>query len=142
MGMREDQSYGIIPVRRHEEEWEVFLVQLHAGHWGFPKGHGENEETPYETASREFTEETGMTISRLVSEEIFEETYFFKQNNTLIKKTVGYFLAEVTGKVNLQAKEIALGKWVALAKVEQQLTFAQLKHLFEEVLSRKLLKLF
>jgi len=132
--MKIDQSYGIIPLNVIKGEWRIFLVQLHAGHWGFPKGHAENKESPFEAASRELTEETGMKVKKLLIDEIFEENYFFKQNGLLIKKNVGYFLAEVTGKTTLQVKEIAAGKWVPISEVAEWLTFDELKRLWNGVL--------
>lgn len=50
--MNQERSYGIIPLR-FKGKWEVFMVQLHAGHWGFPKGHGEPGEEALQTAERE-----------------------------------------------------------------------------------------
>lgn len=133
--MKIEQSYGIIPLCRIKGEWNVFLVQLHAGHWGFPKGHVEVNETPFETAARELTEETGLTLKKLLSNEIFEETYFFKQEEVLIKKTVGYFVAETKGSAKIQKKEIACGKWVLYSNVMDYLTFSELKHIFQRIQS-------
>ncbi len=53
MANRREHSYGIIPLKKKEGVWNVLLVQLHAGHWGFPKGHPNNHETTLDTAQRE-----------------------------------------------------------------------------------------
>ena len=38
------------------------LIQQKAGHYGFPKGHVEKNETEVETAIREIKEETGLEV--------------------------------------------------------------------------------
>ena len=39
---------------------KFLLIQHHAGHWGFPKGHQEKGEDDLTTARRELQEETGI----------------------------------------------------------------------------------
>lgn len=131
----EEQSFGIIPLKRKSARahWEVLLVQLHAGHWGFPKGHTDETELPKETAERELLEETGLHVKCYLSEELLNETYFFRFQQKLIHKTVHYFIAEVTGEVTVQALEIADFKWVPLKKAEEYLTFKEGKRIIEKV---------
>jgi ADP-ribose pyrophosphatase YjhB (NUDIX family) len=94
--MEQDESFGIIPLSKQSGEWQVFLVfHKHARYWGFPKGHAEGNETPEEAASR-------------------EQRY--------IVKRVFYYIAEVTGTVKLQEKEIEGGVWVSLPDAMNQIT--------------------
>ena len=124
--MRLDTSYGIIPLRKREGVWEIFLVQLHQGHWGFPKGHADFvEESPQQAASRELLEETGLVIRNYISEIPLLETYTFIFQKEKIKKTVYYFLAEVYGEICLQSQEIANGQWVLASSAHEVLTFAE-----------------
>lgn len=120
-----DQSYGIIPLQKRKGSWYVLLVQLHAGHWGFPKGHAESGETHFEAAKRELFEETGLIVTRLLCDETFEESYYFKHAGILIHKTVIYFLAEVEGKEIMQDLEVKDLKWVLLDSASTQMTFEQ-----------------
>jgi 8-oxo-dGTP pyrophosphatase MutT (NUDIX family) len=54
-------SAGGIVFRRDADGKPLFLlIRDSYRHWGFPKGHLENEETPAEAAVRETTEETGL----------------------------------------------------------------------------------
>ncbi len=133
--MRRDQSYGIVPLKRVKSHWEVFLVQLHKGHWGFPKGHADSGESPKQTAERELTEETALVISKYLSDETFEEHYFFKDKGVLIDKIVTYFIAEVSGEFLIQAEELADGKWVSLHNAEDTLTFKESKNVITKVIS-------
>ena len=58
-----EQSFGIIPLRRVGEAWEIFLVvHRHGLHVGFPKGHADLGEDEILTATRELKEETGLSV--------------------------------------------------------------------------------
>ena len=53
-------SAGGIVFRRFGPEARFLLIKDSYRHWGFPKGHLEEEETPAEAALRETGEETGL----------------------------------------------------------------------------------
>ncbi len=122
-------SYGIIPLQKKDDRWIVLLIQHVGGHWAFPKGHPEENETPQQTAERELAEETGLSIVRFMPVPSMKEHYQFLHENSLVDKTVVYFLAEVAGKVVLQEREIAQCKWVPVEKASQYVTFEQVKKL-------------
>jgi bis(5'-nucleosidyl)-tetraphosphatase len=129
------QSFGIIPAKKNEDGiWEFLLIRHHAGHWGFPKGHAEPGEDSLQTATRELFEETGLEISRLLTASPMSETYFFTLHGKKVKKSVGYFLAEVQGEVVLQAEEVNDSKWVAATEAEGWITFEEAKHLCRQAL--------
>lgn len=125
--MEKEASFGIIPLRKIEGNWQVAMVQLHAGHWSFPKGHPDANETPQQTAIRELTEETGLTIARFLPLSPFYESYTFTSKGRPISKTVTYFPAEVTGTLSPQAEEIADCQWISLADAEKRATFPATK---------------
>ena len=52
----ERRSYGVIPVHNGK----FLLLKQNKGHWGFPKGHKEGNETDEECALRELKEESGI----------------------------------------------------------------------------------
>ena len=68
--------FGIIPLKRKEESWEVFLVKHNKGHWGFPKGHSLLEETPEQIACREVYEETGLSVTNFLQVSPLTEKYW------------------------------------------------------------------
>lgn len=133
MTTKHEHSYGIIPLKREGQSWNVLLVQLHAGHWGFPKGHPELHETPLETAARELFEETGLDIVQLLSEQTFHEKYFFKFQGTLIHKQVTYFIAEVQGQEKIMEDEVKAIQWVPLLDAVDHVTFDQAKKICRQV---------
>lgn len=125
--MSDETSYGIIPVRKEGDDWEVLLVSPHHGYWGLPKGHAENAETDLEAATRELFEETGLRIVGLLTHDIFKETYTYRKGSALIHKQVIYFLAKVEGEVLLQPEEIQAHKWVKLLKGAEYVTYPATK---------------
>lgn len=123
--MRKENSYGIVPVRLCNKQWEVLLIQHHSGHWAFPKGHTEPGETPLETAERELLEETGLRVDNYLSTEAFSEHYFFRHQHELISKQVDYFIALVLGNIVLQEDEIQDSQWLSLEYAVNRMTFKE-----------------
>lgn len=132
--MIQDRSYGIIPLKCLKSGgWQVLLIQHHAGHWAFPKGHPDGAETPQEAALRELQEETGLTVKRYLSDASFEEHYVFTFKGQKISKTVQYFIAEVEGIVKIQEEEIKDSLWVSLKDVADYITFPEGKRMCLQV---------
>ncbi|MBS4168496.1 NUDIX domain-containing protein [Parachlamydia sp. AcF125] len=129
-----DVSYGIIPLQQKKGEWYVFLIQMPAGYWSFPKGHPNPGETELQAAKRELFEETGLSVSTVLFPQSFEERYEFQRAGQRIRKSVYYFVAEVTGQIALQSTEIQNGKWVLLSKASQYVTFSEGKALCQQIL--------
>jgi 8-oxo-dGTP pyrophosphatase MutT (NUDIX family) len=74
--LEKDQSFGIIPLRKKENDWDVFIIKHKAGHLGFPKGHLINEhEKPKEAAERELQEETGLVVKSYYALEPIQVNY-------------------------------------------------------------------
>lgn len=133
MTIRYEHSYGIIPLKKDGHVWNVLLVQLHAGHWGFPKGHPDPEERPFETAERELFEETGLNIKKLLTNDTLEESYHFKAGGALVHKKVTYYIAHVEGQVKSMEEEIKDLKWVPLMEAHKHVTFDQAKNICLQV---------
>lgn len=124
-----ERSYGIIPIRRKGRGWETLLVKHGKGHWAFPKGHPEKDESPQEAASRELFEETALRVARILPREPLKEFYTFKHEGRLVEKSVLYFLAEVEGEVQIQAREIEDFRWVSFEEASKLATFPEAKTL-------------
>lgn len=138
--MRQDESFGVIPLSKKSGIWEVFLIQHKGGrYWGFPKGHSEGEETPEEAAFRELKEETNLDIVDCLQPEPLMEQYQFLIDGKRVFKRVFYFVAEVSGQVKLQETEIQNGIWLSLPEALEQVTHSEGKAILlqvEKVLSR------
>lgn len=132
--MRKEESFGIIPLMKHEGQWSVFLIQLkHGRYWGFPKGHPEPNETPLQTAERELKEETNLEVSRYLQEKPLSEQYQFTIERRRIFKRVEYFVAEVTGEIILQKQEVQNGLWVPFSSAIDKVTHPEGKSILMEV---------
>ncbi|MDE3055223.1 MAG: NUDIX domain-containing protein [Verrucomicrobiota bacterium] len=128
--MYHDESFGIIPLRQQAGEWQVFLVHSkRSSYWGIPKGHAEEEETPWQAAERELLEETGLRCFRLVRKEPFVEEYCYTSARGPVSKRVLYFAAEVVGEILLQQEEVDDGIWMALSAAGDCITYPQTKRL-------------
>jgi bis(5'-nucleosidyl)-tetraphosphatase len=126
------ESFGVIPLKKLNEKWQVFLIQnRNGGHIGFPKGKkNDPSEDPQKAATRELKEETNLDIAKFYNV-TFEENYFLFKNKK--KKIVLYYLAEVSGEPKLQKEEISDGFWTDLEKSEEKVTFDQTKKTCKEV---------
>jgi len=131
--MKED-SFGVIPLMRHEGEWRIFIIlHKHGNHWGFPKGKANSGEAPLESARRELKEETGLEVEQVLCEQPIIETYTFYRNKAKVDKTVHYYPAIVSGAFILQPEEIRDGKWLSFQKAHQTLTFNEAKALCKKI---------
>ncbi len=112
----------------------MFVVRHRGGHWTLPKGHPEGSETPLQAAERELFEETGLSISRLISDSPLIEAYQFSSRGKPVHKTVHYFIAEVRGFIRIQKDELQDGKWMLLDKAHEVVTYDQMKQLLQVVI--------
>ncbi len=124
-----DKSFGVILVLRKEGDEDRFLI-LHQtrGHWGFPKGHSEKEETPLESAIRELKEETGITDIDLIDLPKIVDKYSFELGGKYYDKTVEYFFAFTKeDKVVIQEVEIQSYKWATYEEAMETFNYEETK---------------
>ena len=125
--MKREKSCGCIVF----DGTKILLVQHLKGHWGFPKGHVEENETEQETAIREVKEETNIDVA-IQGENRYVEEYI---TDTGIDKQVVYFIAKkIGGDLIAQETEIKNIEWVEIGEVLEKLTYENVKNLFEKVL--------
>lgn len=127
--MAKDKSFGIIPLKQIEGEWQFLVVQPLQGWWGFPKGHADADESPVEAAERELLEETGLRIDQFLYPEPLYELYQFRLQGKLIDKTVAYWIASVKGEIRLQKEEMRDACWLPFDQAVVRLTFDGAKEL-------------
>ncbi len=129
MKRAQEHSYGIIPLRKAGDAWQVLLIHHAKGHWAFPKGHCEAGESPLETAQRELFEETHLEVAQLLSQAPLDEAYQFMRDGTLVEKKVSYFMALVTGEVSVDHKEVVEAVWASFTTAHDMLTFPEAQRL-------------
>lgn len=109
--MKKEISCGAVIARQTDAGCEILLIRhANGGHWAFPKGHVEGNETEAETALREIREETGLSVT-LDTHFRTVVTYSPKPG---VMKDVIYFAAELAGgDAKMQAEEVTDMRWAA-----------------------------
>lgn len=128
--MIEDRSYGAVVVFG-----DKFLILKHkAGHWGFPKGHKEGDETTEETVIRELEEETGISGCKFLElPPISEEYNFTWSDGKEYHKIVQYIIGNTKeDKVILQEDEVVDYKWASYDEAFDTLTFDNNKEVLKK----------
>lgn len=90
---KEVSAGGVVFRRQPDQSLRFLLIRDSYGHWGFPKGHLEEGESPADAASRETTEETGLGSLKLHAE-LDTIDWFFRLRGKLIHKFCHFFLFE------------------------------------------------
>lgn len=119
--MKKEISCGAVIARQTDAGCEILLIRhQNGGHWAFPKGHVEANETEAETALREIREETGLTV-QLDTNFRAVVTYSPKPN---VVKDVVYFAAVPTGgHAQMQAEEVTDMRWVPIGEADRLITY-------------------
>ncbi len=119
--MKREKSCGAVIVRNDAEgKFQVLVIRQVQGHWCFPKGHVEGQETEEETAKREVLEETGLQISLIPG---FRDTTEYSPVQG-VQKEVVYFLAEaLDGSETAQLEEVAEIYWASIIEAESLITY-------------------
>ena len=130
--MREQKSAGIVLFRSDSNKNEFLLLNYPQGHWDFIKGKVEPGETPYETASRETKEETGILDIEFIDG--FEESveYNFRFKNEDIHKTVVFFLAKTNEKKITLSHEHSDFVWLEYDDALKKTTFRNAKNVLSK----------
>ena len=119
--MLHEKSCGAIVYRRFHGNIEILLIKhVNSGHWSFPRGHVEGDETELETARREIKEETGLDV---ILDQTFRETVSYSPRRDT-QKIVVYFLALARNYDFVpQEEEIAEIRWVDIVRAARMLTY-------------------
>ena len=122
---KNEKSYGIVVINEKRE----FLLIKHrnGGHWDFPKGHKNLEESNQETALREVREETGLDV-RLIDG--FKEKSKYSPELG-INKTVTVYFGFSMGRVTIQEEEILEFIFLAYENALEKITFHQSKEILK-----------
>jgi tRNA nucleotidyltransferase (CCA-adding enzyme) len=107
--MQKERSCGVIIYQDNPDTRYLIVKSKANGHWGFPKGHIEEDETEIDAARREVKEETGLDV---VIHEDFKLSMEYMISQSAIRKEVILFLGTPTStSVTIQESEIAMCKW-------------------------------
>lgn len=124
--MRQELSAGAVIYSPQKKQF--LLVKHRDGHWEFPKGKQEGDETLTQTLVREVEEETGMT-GRLLTFRTRSSYNFYRRGR--VQKTVefGILLSDDEPVISDEHLDLC---WAALAEVDSLLKFSEHKRVFRE----------
>ena len=129
--MKEEISCGAVVFTRVGGEIKYVIIQQRGGHYGFPKGHMEGNETELETAVREVREEIGLTPTFIDGFRTSDEYMLPNKRNK--KKKVVLFLAEYSGqRIVIQKKELISVSLCLYSEAMELLSFDGSKRMLAE----------
>jgi len=111
--------------RRTPDGPQFALIKAN-GHWGFPKGNIEKDETPELTALREISEEIGLPLNRLrIVGRLPLVKYTFRWDGVLVFKTVHNYLVLLNGEaaLNPQLSEVEEAQWFSPSAARRVISF-------------------
>lgn len=129
--MKYEKSCGCIVI----DNEKVLLVKHNAGHWDFPKGHVEENETEMETAIREVKEETNVDVE-IQEKNRYVIEYSHKEDTT--KQVVFFIAKKINGNIKAQESEISIVKWMSFEEALNTITYDNTRKLFEDILKNKI----
>ncbi len=129
--MKHEHSAGVITYFYVPDLQQIQYLILHypSGHWDFPKGKIERNETEIEAAVREVHEETGLSIS---IDHNFRHclSYFYKnKDGRLVSKEVVFFVGQATTQQVVLSFEHQDYQWLTYTAAQQQLTYRNAQEL-------------
>ncbi len=117
---REERSCGAVVWRQSGGGREYLLVRHNGGHWSFPKGHVEGDETAAETAAREIQEETGLTAKIHTG---FSRTVTYSPKPGVIKDVTFFTAVPTGGQERPQESEISQLAWFPFQEALRLITY-------------------
>lgn len=124
--MKKEKSCGCIILDNNM----VLLVKHNAGHWDFPKGHVENNETEEQTAIREVKEETNMDVEIIPG---YRYVIQYSPKENVIKDVVFFIAKKISNNIKAQESEISIVEWVDIDTAFTQITHTDSKKLLMQV---------
>lgn len=119
--MKYEKSCGAVIFKNNQ----VLLIKSVKGHWSFPKGHVEGDETELETAHREILEETNLKV--IINQEKRVVISYSPYPGTM--KDVVYFYATYKdGIINRQVAEVDDIGWYDITEALDIITYEMEKN--------------
>jgi 8-oxo-dGTP pyrophosphatase MutT (NUDIX family) len=136
MAEKEFSSGGIV-IKRTGPGLKVLLIKDGYGHWTWPKGNIEKDESSQDAAIREIWEETGVKNLEMI-DKIDAIHYFYRLKSKLIFKTVYLYLFEAKGSERLKAleSEIEDAKWLPPAEALEKIEYKGAKKILNKAVGR------
>lgn len=129
--MKFEKSCGAVIVRKNNDKFETLLIKMLKGHWSFPKGHVEGNETEVETALREIKEETNLDVG---IDTRFREITSYSPYPGVIKDVIFFIAIPKNQDVKLQETEVENAIWVDLHEAIDMVTYDNDKQVLKKAI--------
>lgn len=113
---------------------KVLLIKQTKGHWGFPKGHVETDETEIETAIREVKEETNLDVEIDANKRYTME---YVTDKGKLKQVILFIAKCIGGEIKAQECEVNDIKWLDFNEAIETITYDNTRELFKEILKER-----
>lgn len=128
--MRKEKSCGAVVIRKEENGYATLLIKHTQGHWGFPKGHMEENENEVETARREVLEETGIDVD---IDEGFKDESTYWPSPEVYKKVIYFVGNPHEGTPKPDHNEIEEVSWFRFSEAAALLSYPSDVSILENV---------
>ena len=129
--MKFEKSCGAIIFRKENNIIETLLIRMIGGHWSYPKGHVEKDETEVETALREIKEETNLEV---ILDTRFREITTYSPKPDVLKDVIYFIGFAKTTNVLVQETEVSEYMWIDIKDAINYITFDEDKKIFKKAL--------
>ena len=130
-------SSGGVVIKKGDGDFKVLLIKDGYGHWTWPKGNIEKDESSQDAAIREIAEEVGLRKISLL-DKIETIRYFYRLKGKLRFKTVYIYLFETNGNERLKVlhREINDAKWLAQDEALERIEYKGAKEVLKKAIDR------
>lgn len=125
-------SIGAVLFNSKDKNPFFLLLHYNSGHWDFPKGNKEKNETEKETIAREIKEETGIVDIDLDFDFRNVVFYYYKRKNFLVSKEVIYFLAKTSNWDVVLSKEHIGYIWESYSLASNIITYENSRNILRQ----------
>jgi 8-oxo-dGTP pyrophosphatase MutT (NUDIX family) len=129
--MKFEKSCGAIIFRKENNIIETLLIRMIGGHWSYPKGHVEKDETEVETALREIKEETNLEV---IIDTRFREITTYSPKPDVLKDVIYFIGFAKTTNVLVQETEVSEYMWIDIKDAINYITIDEDKKIFKRAL--------
>ena len=131
----EHSSGGAVIDMRDGKPFVAMIATRGRSRWGLPKGAVSDGETSEQAALREVKEETGLDAEIITRLDTIE--YFFRAGDTLIKKSVDFYLMHHLGGIlTPQLSEVDDVEWVPLSEGIERSSFESERKVLSSALTQ------
>ncbi len=115
--MKKEKSCGCVVFN---DKFEVLLIHMNQGHWSFPKGHVEKNESEIETALRETLEETNIKVD---IDKSFRKVTNYSPHKGVWKDVVFFIGKASNDEIIIQKEELKDAKFVGVEEAKKLITY-------------------